>query len=248
MAISVASFNGDLLVRDWPKQGIQRQNGSVESRLSKHGLKSRITALVGYWETLKDCNSTRRSISRWNRSDLSVTCDKDGNTRDLFKPCGTVRPEAVPPPTYEESIQDLPPDYTTTELLATVQTTRNVIDSKIDIVDNHRFRFGDNGSFEKINFADVEGIRSHAGKKAKKAAKAAQQAKWADSDNEENKDEGNGAGGDENGGGDGDAGAGGDGGDHPGGGDGGDDDDWWNAGTCIFEYATFSIRCPWNSQ
>ena len=154
---------------------------------------------------------------------------------DLFKPYGTVIPAAVPPPTYEESIQDSPPDYTNTEALATAQVTKYGVETAAYNFADQKLHPSILASHVKVDLSDLEGIRSYANKKAKKAAKAAQQAKWADSDNEENPEGGEDGGGDpnENGGGDGGAGAGGDGGDPPGGGDGGDggDDDWWNTGT-----------------
>lgn len=144
----------------------------------------------------------------------------------------------LPPPTYEESICDTPPDYTTTDKLArhcdyadvkaafaTVRTIqpkstspRHVISYQDDL---------------KIDFSDPGNIRSHVSKKkAKQAAKEAQAAKWADSDQEGDKDGADGEkGGDDNGS-NGGAGAGGSGGDPPGG-DGDkdkDEDDWWNDG------------------
>ena len=233
MAVSVASFNADLPVHGSRRQGIPpRKTGSDDGRL-QHGLRSRILALVGFWEELKDCNTPRRrpngirSIPNWS----DVCNAHDGNLRDLRKPYGAGQCVAVPPPTYEESLQDLPPDYTTSEALATVHCAQNVKDSVNGYLVDQKFHPCVEDSHNIVDLSQIEGIRSYAGKKAKQAAKKAQQAKWADSDNEENPDGGadGGDGGDNNGGGDG-FGAGGDGGDPPGGGDGGDDDDWWNTG------------------
>ena len=226
MAVSVASYSVDLPVRGWPRRGIRQRKTGLDNAELQRELRSRIKALVGNWVEFRDCNIPRRpyaeKLSIWTEA-LSA---KDVTRRELFRPCGTVKPAVVPPPTYEESLQDLPPDYTDTGAVATVCFTNDAKDSVI--------RDGDQQFHPDVkdvpgdyDFSELDGIRSYAGKKAKKAAKAVQQAKWMDSDGEENKGEG-GEGQDGNGGGDGDggSGAGGDGGDPPGGGD----DDWWNAG------------------
>lgn len=150
---------------------------------------------------------------------------------DLFNPCSIGRAATVTLPTYVESIQDVPPDYTTTNALATAYTTNVGIEANTCDLGCQKFDLGVGNLHVEVDFSDVEGIRSHANKKAKKAAKEAQQAKWADSDGEGNNDGAAEGGEDPNGnaGGDGGAGAGGDGGTPPGGGDGGDDD-WWNEG------------------
>lgn len=226
MAVSVASYSVDLPVRDWPRRGIRQRKTGLDNAELQRELRSRIKALVWYWEELRDCNIPRRPYTGKLPSWTEALSAKDVTRRELFKPCGTVKPAVVPPPTYEESLQDLPPDYTNTEAVATV-CFRN--DDKDSVIRNGDQQFHPDvkdvpGDYD---FSELDGIRSYAGKKAKKAAKVAQQAKWLDSDNEENKDEGS-EGQDGNGGGDGDggSGAGGDGGDPPGGGD----DDWWNAG------------------
>lgn len=143
--------------------------------------------------------------------------------------------DLIPPPTYEDSLLDCPPDYTGTDAHAIAQVTP---ETKLDLPDSckasarrrptqHAGYFGND---VKIDLTQPQGIRSHANKKAKKAAKAAQNAKWADDDDGEKKEEGD-AGGDGGAGGGNDAGGagGGDGGgDPPGGGEGGgDDDDFW---------------------
>lgn len=130
----------------------------------------------------------------------------------------------VAPPSYEESLSDLPPDYTTTDHLATRGTLLSH-DTPQPI-----FTCAKSGRADvKIDWTGTDNVRQHVSKKkAKQAAKQAQQAKWAESDEEGNKD-GTADGGDGNG--DDGAGAGGAGGgsDPPGGGD-KDDDDWWNEG------------------
>jgi hypothetical protein len=204
---------------------------------------------VGYWEELKDCNTPRRAFAGiGNTSKFGIPSNnRDGAPRDLFKPYGAVSSIAVPPPTYEESIQDLPPDYTTTDDQATVQVVKDAIaPEKAGIcLDSEKVCRNKSGCCEfevKVDFSKIDGIRSYANKKAKKAAKQAQRDKWADSDNEDKQDDGadGGDGGSGNGGGDGGSGAGGDGGDPPGGGDGGGDggedggdggDDWFDFGT-----------------
>jgi hypothetical protein len=137
----------------------------------------------------------------------------------------------VPPPTYEESLLDLPPDYTCTDALATVDCSAKTVDVfSLHVWREEKSKAGSDSTYYDIDFSH-NGAIQHAGKKAKQAAKKAQQAKWLDSDNEENKDGGadDGDGGDGGGGdGDGGAGAGGDGGDPPGGGN--DDDEWGNTG------------------
>lgn len=155
---------------------------------------------------------------------------KDATRRDLFKPCGSVvTPHTVPPPTYEESIADLPPDYTDTAAAATACLKSDVKES-LDFGGDRNLHPESKELPNDLDVSEIDGIRSYANKKTKKAAKATQQAKWADSDNEENKDEGADGADGGSGGGDGGSGAGGDGGDPAGGGGNGDDDEWWNEG------------------
>lgn len=143
--------------------------------------------------------------------------------------------DLIPPPPYDDSLLDLPPDYTGTDAYAAVRITP---ETRLDLLEPPKSRTSQRptrgagyvGTDLKIDLTQPQGIRSHANKKAKKAAKAAQNAKWADDDDGEKKEEGD-AGGDGGAGGGDDAGGagGGDGGgDPPGGGDGGgDDDDFW---------------------
>lgn len=236
MAVSVASINDDLLVRNSRKQGILRQKIGIpdESRV-RSGLKSRIKALVGVWGELRDGNAPRcQSTGIRQFSELSTTFDpRDDVVREIFKPYGSAQPIAVPPPTYDESLQDLPPDYTTTDAFAAVQFAKNVsLAGKDDIFNAHKPRSG-NADFPEfyaaVDLSKIEGIRSYAGKKAKQAAKKAQQAKWADSDNEDMQSGGADGGddGENNGGGTGGSGTGGDGGEPPDGNGGDDGDDWF---------------------
>jgi hypothetical protein len=230
MAVSVVSYSGDLPVLGWPKRDTPRQRIGLDNAELQRGLRTRIRALVDYWEDLRNCSVPRRPYSGSLPSWKEALNAKDVTRRDLFKPCGTARPPAiVPPPTYEESLADLPPDYTDTATTAAVCTRSDVKDSA-DFNGDQKLHPESRSLPSDFDVSEIDGIRSYANKKAaKKAAKAAQQAKWADSDNEENKDEGADGGDGGSGGGDGGSGAGGDGGDPPGGGDGGDDD-WWNTG------------------
>jgi hypothetical protein len=228
MAVSVVSYSADLPVHDWLKRDTPQRRIGLDNAELQRGLRTRIRALVGYWEELRDCRVSRRPYSGNLPSWTAVLNAKDVTRRELFKPYGTVRPAAVLPPTYEESIQDLPPDYTETGAIATACVWRDAKEVPLGNGDQ-KFHPDVKDVPSEFDVSQVEGIRSYANKKAKKAAKVAQQAKWADSDNEENNDEG-GDGQDGDGGGDGGSGAGGDGGDAPGGGDNGDDDEWWNGG------------------
>ena len=193
-----------------------------------HGLKSRIGALVGFWEGLREGVAPRKQLSGTCGASVgngSKDGGKDGG-RELFKPYRAPEPQFDPPPSYDDSITDLPPDYTATDALAAVCFSSLPLDG----VPAERKQEGksNTGLFEldvKVDLSEVEGVRSHANKKAKKAAKAAQQAKWADSGDEGEKKEGEEGTGDGGGGEDAGGGAGGDGGDPPGGGDGGGGDD-----------------------
>ncbi|KAL9065991.1 MAG: hypothetical protein Q9157_007288, partial [Trypethelium eluteriae] len=143
---------------------------------------------------------------------------------------------ADPPPSYDDSIADTPPDYTTTANLASKQLdytnlppppyTRPCTRAKSTspICD----------PFAKIaiDFSATHNARQHVSKKQKQAQKKAQIDKWADGDEgEAGKDNGD-QDGEGGGGGDGGAGAGGGagGGGDGGGGDGGGDDGWDDVG------------------
>jgi hypothetical protein len=229
MAVSVASVSDDLLVCDSRKRETRRWRTGLDE-VARKGQKTWIKQLFGFWEELKNCNAQRSAPGVFQVSNA-----KDSIVQELFRPYAEVRPSAAPPPTYEESLSDLPPDYSSTDALATVGvfacTTDLASGGKQDSKQIAR-----SGPFEisaDLDISKIEGIREHANKKAKQAAKKTQQSKWADDGDGENPDGGAAGGeGDQTGGGDGGAGAGagGDGGDPPGGGDGGGDDDLWNTG------------------
>lgn len=129
-------------------------------------------------------------------------------------------PYDASPPGYEESLDDLPPDYTSTEVLATSTPAKPPL--TWHIATNPRRTDIKSPLRIHVDVSDTRNIRTHAGKKAKQAAKKANQAKWADSgdEGEGSKDGGDGS---KDGGGDGGSAGGGAGGDGGGGDDGWDD-------------------------
>ncbi|KJY02219.1 hypothetical protein TI39_contig77g00001, partial [Zymoseptoria brevis] len=212
---------------EWRKRDILL----VDEKKREHGnghLKSRLRALVGFWEEF---------TSRENSKNSGTSRTKERSiTRDIWRPHRSVALDVNAPPTYEDALWDVPPDYTATDACANAIDLREG-EARIE----HGWINGQTKEesrqvYEvvdvKVDFSAAENIRSRANKKAKKAAKAAAMNRWGDnSDDGEKKDE-DGADGGDAGGGD-DAPAGGDGGgDPPGdGGDGGDDgDDWFGGG------------------
>lgn len=221
MAALVATPSGDRLVRESRRQGIRPRRTASDDIKNHEDLKFRIKALAGTWEAYSTGSQLRRRIWRNVRSVTQTTPDRALKTPILVLPIAVQSP-----PTNEDSVKDLPPDYTTTDELATLCVAKTARDAPTRTVEAEK---ASNGHA----WTELEGIRSHANKKAKKAAKEAQAAKWADSDGEEKKEEGA-DGADGSGGGDGGDGAGGDGGaDPPGGGAGGGDegDDWFAGGS-----------------
>lgn len=210
MAVSVASYSGDLHAPRWLRHDIGRPNTHLYDTRELLELDHKIKVLVSVWKQVK---AGKRS------------------TFDLFRPCRTVRQNALLPYLSDNEASELPTDFTATNALARCSLNKQLGTPGSEHPTCRRdFRSCAQSiakSSADVDFSSIEGIRTHAGKKAKKAAKAAQQAKWADSDDDGNGDGAadGGEGGDSNGGGD--AGAGGDGGD---GGDGAGDDDWWNTG------------------
>lgn len=224
MAATVASYTGDRLVTRTPESyPQQRRTGLDEGKW----LRTRIESLAGLWNIYKNDKSRKRERSRIGYtgtvSDIKdMECVKYQShaihTLDLFSP-----------PSYEECLADVPPDYTATDALAVVQ---GLVDVKLDLgLPQAGLRQSQRRSDLKVDLTDPQGIRYH----AKKKKAAAKKNNW---DEEEKKEEppaeepagGDAAGGDAGGGdGGGDA-AGGDGdggGGPPGGGD--DPDDIWGA-------------------
>ena len=135
-----------------------------------------------------------------------------------------------PPPSYNDSVSDVPPDYTTSTDLAS---------RKLDYTDLPPPPYILSPTFSRnetlirnpitkpaIDFSTPVHVRQHVGKKAKQAQKQAQKDKWADEGDEgiggdAGDQSGHGAGGGDGGAG---AGGGGNGGDGAGGGDDGWDD------------------------
>jgi hypothetical protein len=158
-----------------------------------------------------------------------------------------------PPPSYDDTIADLPPDYTTTDALATAQTPEytpfpslnpsicssapNCLRLSCDTSPSSSFYLDEKSLYAKIDLGFCEdAVRSHA-KKKKGAAAKKNTFSW-DDDEEKKKEEeaAGGSGGGDNGGGGGDPPADGGAGGGDGGGDGGDDkkdeDEWgaWDTG------------------
>lgn len=221
MAVQVAT-PGELHKRDTRPLMIDR---SAE----RHGLKTRIRALVGFWENVTEGRSSSKHT--YSQKDHVIA-------KDLWRPFRSVAEQVGSLPNYEECLLDLPPDYSATDSLAYAQCMQDTeVAANRDqtrIQPNKGAQLFNRPYDVKVDFGSEAGYRSHAGKKAKKAAKAAAKSKWADSDNEENKEDAP-AGDDGNNGGDGAGGDGaGDGGGDPpnGGGDGGGDDgdDWFGGG------------------
>lgn len=218
MATLVATNHEDHHAYDWLRRGNQPpRTGTDEVR--RNGLKSRIRALVGLWERLNEGKGVQ-DLQHGRRTPSLSQPEPNIKARELWRPYTTAQQDPVPPPSYEDSASDLPPDYTATDAFAVAGLN----------VDHIAHVMPSTGS-DKLDLSALEGIRSYANKKAKKAAKQAQMSKWGEGsgDEGEKKEEGADGAGGEGGGGDGDAGAGGDGGDPPGGGDGGGDDnaeDW----------------------
>ena len=198
-------------------------------------MKTRIRALVGFWQGLAGSGRSYNKSGTWSSNvNRQKTDNNDFVARDLFTRYNAAVSYVAPPPSYEECLHDVPPDYTTTDALANaslehdgdLRATEQKLGWRPPQGEQWRFREGD----VKVDFGDIENIRTHGKKKKKQASNNF----WADSDNEKEKEgAAGGAGGDDNGEG-GDAGggrdAGGAGGDPPGGGAGGDDgDDFWNA-------------------
>ncbi|KAF7187305.1 hypothetical protein HII31_11393 [Pseudocercospora fuligena] len=229
-AVATATTRGELQRRESPKPGTQPPILVLGEKGSDNGLRTRIRTLVGFWESLK-CEDRSRKSSHVQKQGVVP--------KELWRPFyKDFAVDAIsPPPSYEDSVQDLPPDYTNTDSLAYTQCLLQ----DVEIVTNssetrergstRTSHLLDSNHDVKVDLNVEEGLREHSKKKAKKAAAAAQKAKWADSDDEDKKEEG--AGGEENGDGDGGNGGGDSGGgDAPGGGDeGGGDDDWWNGGS-----------------
>ncbi|KAK5717940.1 hypothetical protein LTR15_008783 [Elasticomyces elasticus] len=210
MAALVATYNGDLLVRDWLRRDTRPKTGPTDTR---HELRIRLRALAAHWE--QSCRDR-------------VVCTQDGASpvrKDLFRPVAA--PQIAGSPVCDDSATDLPPDYTVTEALANVQ---------LDVSTAHRpdqdrlpAAHSETGD---VDLTTPTGIRYHAKKKAKQAAKAAQNNSWGSGDEGEKPPGGEGEDGAPPPDGDAGTGAGGDGGDPPGdGGNGGNDGDDWAGAT-----------------
>ena len=232
MALSVALYPEDVRVRDSRKPGIPPPKTGWDE---PSGLQARLKTLVEFWESFKGPKSQASGLLVAQK--CATKTKPNVGAYDLFRPYRAATWDiAGPPPSYEDSFQDVPPDYTATDAFANAQNLQNAtIPSGIE--PQPRKRTTGNPSLlgqvdVKIDFSNIENIRSHGKKKAKQATKQAQLSKWDDDGEEKKDDDGDGGdGGSAGGNGGGGAGSGGDdggGGKPPG--DGGDDDDeWWNA-------------------
>lgn len=132
----------------------------------------------------------------------------------------TPSPYGSPPPTYHEAITDAPPNYTSTDCLAHCHIINPSVLSPTsksrDHPSNDPLPLTGLMSSPAINFDDTSNIQSHTAKNKRQTQKKANQAKWANSDDEGNKEDGNN---EENG-------KGGGGSNHGDGGAGDDGDDW----------------------
>ncbi|KAJ9668531.1 hypothetical protein H2201_001172 [Coniosporium apollinis] len=145
--------------------------------------------------------------------------------------------DGAAPPDYDYTVLDSPPDYTTTDTLATVQFPYFEVSPPLyhhlyPFAREPEIGFGDSPISPKVDFSNTDNLRERAKKKA--AAKKADA--WKDEEKkEDNAGKQNAGGGDgDNGGDTGGAGggnSGGDGGDGGGGGGGDDGDDWGFGGS-----------------
>lgn len=120
MAVAVASLDADLRARGLHKRDTPpRRIRSTES----HGVQTGIRTLLGFWEDLTSSHEFNTRGRRWRRvvgKDGSRTVvlkqDVDAKVvpRELLRPYRTASlvDAVTSPPSYEESVQDVPPDYT----------------------------------------------------------------------------------------------------------------------------------------
>lgn len=141
---------------------------------------------------------------------------------------------ALPPPSYEDSLCDAPPDYTSTAALA-VRDSKETCPFEVKSERGQRHRNGDAGTtgYLAIDWSETLGAKMMKGGNKKKKATTTKMS-WGSDDGEKNNEDGTAGAGDGAGGegGEGGGGASG-GGDGGGGGDdgaGGGDDDGWDFG------------------
>jgi hypothetical protein len=202
-----------------------------------------------------DCHFERSCLVSVCCPNISQIFDSSTHSSALSTPSSGPLPDLwsessqndrLPPPSYDDTIADLPPDYTTTDAPASVQLPEyspwSSLDASLCSDVPNCLRLSCNTSpdsslylDEKSSYADIDfgftedGVKSHAKKKKGAAAKKT----TAFDDGEEKKDEAAGDAGGDNGGGGGDPPAdGGAGGAGDGGDDKKDDDDWgsWDTG------------------
>lgn len=192
-------------------------------------LRARIAVLAGLWKNYHERTRavrTRRAVLGHTGESFAFRVQDMKYGNNQTQSIQTL--DLLPPPCYEDSLSDCPPDYTGTGALAAVQ---GLVDVKLDLGPQTAGpRESQRRSDDKVDWTSPAGIRYHAKKKKAAAKKPA----WEEEEKKEEAPPDEGAGGDAGGGdgaGDaGDAGAGGDGGGDPPGDGGGDEpEDPWGA-------------------
>lgn len=210
----------------WARLISQVREDSFGLRHLSHSV-DRFTVVDFAWRDTMATYYRDMQMEQKGRSSVEFEIDGRGLKAQEQSGIDAVAPYGSKPPSYDEALLDAPPDYTTTNELATVRLWHDTANPP-PYASNWPSE-QDTKQRSTVDFSSREGIREHASKKAKQAARRAQQAKLFDSDNEDNKrdgagngdDNGNGGEGAGNGGDNNGDGGDGDGGDPPGGGGGG---------------------------
>lgn len=117
MAVAFASFDADSPARESLKRDTRPpKNRSAEA----HAVKAGIRTLVGFWECLTSSHASERSGKSWtkaeggngNVTEQDVGANAKVFPRELYRPYRAADRVVTSPPSYEESAQDVPPDYT----------------------------------------------------------------------------------------------------------------------------------------
>lgn len=190
-------------------------------------------------QALSSARFLAAALAREQQQDSATACRADERSPLA---AGSPRNDEQPsPPAYEDTLDDAPPDYTSTDALATAAQTaappplppygppsgppssHPLLPLSIELLEKEA----------RVDLSKVDNVREHKKGSKKKKQPAQKMASWAQSDDEDKKKgdgggdnggDGNEGGGDNGGGGD--AGGGGGGGDDNG--DNGDDGDEWN--------------------
>ncbi|KAK3176335.1 hypothetical protein OEA41_007658 [Lepraria neglecta] len=201
-----------------------RDNGSLEQKTlpRKIGLDDGVGYISTEWmrRCARSCRGRDLALEKTTPVETSIL--SPGGTESTY-PLHT-----EPPPSYYESIADLPPSYDLGEDFTSTQlaSKRLNLPPAYYYIPQSIILPPEPMTAPDVDFGDTSNFRQAAGKKAKKTAKQVSQAKWADDGDGGSKDGGDG---EENGEGGGGGSNGGDGGAGDGGG-GGDDWDAWDTG------------------